>query len=385
MAVGLAACSSSDDEEIVVAELVEIEAKFEPQIKWQKQVGDGLDGHFSRLTSVLHKDVLYSASREGTVAAFDFASGKQLWSVDVRKDSDGGFASMFKERASGRISGGLTIAYNKLYLGSEHGDVMALDISNGAVLWRQSVRGEVIAPPAAGEGLIIVNTGAGYLVALHPDNGEQRWEYEQEVPPLTLRGISTPVVENGGVIFGGANGKLNVVIAATGIEAWRQSVATAVGASELERLVDVDSQPIVAGSVIYALAYNGNLLAVDVRSGQIQWKKVYSSYLNLSMDGFMLYLTDFMGHVSAVDSRDGSELWKQDDLTNRGLTGVYSSGDYVVVGDNMGVLHWLSKDDGSFVARKTLDESGFYVEAVGKDNSIVVQTRDGEVTAIDVP
>jgi outer membrane protein assembly factor BamB len=141
-------------------------------------------------------------------------------------------------------------------------------------------------------------------------------------------------------------------------------------------MVDVDSSPIVVGSVIYSLAYNGNLLAVDVRSGQIQWKKVYSSYRNLSMNGFMLYLTDYVGHVYAVDSRDGSELWQQTGLSNRGLTGAYSSGDHVVVGDNFGYLHWLAKDTGEFVARKELDDTGFYVEAVGKDNTIVVQTRD---------
>ncbi|MFT4929748.1 MAG: outer membrane protein assembly factor BamB, partial [Phenylobacterium sp.] len=190
---------------------------------------------------------------------------------------------------------------------------------------------------------------------------------------------------NGGVIFGSANGKLNVVLAQSGLEAWKQSIATAVGVSELERLVDVDTKPVINGNLIYSLAYNGNLMAVDVRSGQIMWKKAYSSYRNFSMDGFMLYLTDYMGHVYAVDSRDGSELWKQNALSNRGITGAYSSGSYVVVGDSLGYMHWLSKDTGEFVARLELDSTGFYVEAVGKDNTIVVQTRDGQVSAINTP
>ncbi|MFT4927260.1 MAG: outer membrane protein assembly factor BamB, partial [Phenylobacterium sp.] len=199
LAVALAACSSSDDEEeIVVAELVDITAQFEPKIQWQAQVGDGVDGHFSRLMPAINQDVLYSAGRNGTVAAFNLASGEQLWSVDVRKDPAGYFGSLFSATLPARISGGLTVAYGKVFLGTENGDVMALDITTGAVVWRKSVRGEVIAPPATGEGLVIVNTGAGYLVALHPDDGDQRWEYEQEVPALTLRGISTPVVENGG-------------------------------------------------------------------------------------------------------------------------------------------------------------------------------------------
>ncbi len=386
LVIGLAACSSSDDDEdIMIAELTDIEEKFEPKINWQEQVGGGVEGHFSRLMPVLNKEVVYAASREGIVSAFSFVSGDELWSVDIRKEAGGYLSGLFSEKASARVSGGLTVAYDKVYLGTENGEVISLDATNGSIVWRKPVKGEVIAPPAAGEGLIVVNTGAGYLVALHPDNGEMRWEYEQEVPSLTLRGISTPLVDNGGVIFGSANGKLNVVIADSGIEAWKQSVATAVGASELERLVDVDSQPVVLGDTIYSLAYNGNLLAVNLRSGQIKWKKEYSSYLNLSMSGFMLYLTDYMGHIYAVDSRDGSEVWKQNSMTNRGLTGAYSHGDYVVVGDTQGYLHWLDKDNGEFVARIELDDTGLYVEAIGKDNTIVVQTRDGEVSVISVP
>lgn len=231
----------------------------------------------------------------------------------------------------------------------------------------------------------MVNTAAGYLIALHPDTGEQRWFFEQEVPALTLRGISAPVVANGGVIFGSANGKLSVVIADSGIEAWKQSVATAVGASELERLVDVDASPIVTAENIYSLAFNGNLMAVDIRSGRIQWKKEYSAFRNLSMSGFMLYLTDHMGHIYAVNARDGSEVWQNKSLTNRGVTGTYSAGDHVVVGDTMGYLHWLDKDTGEFVARTDLDSTGFYVAPVGKDNTIVVQTRDGEITALSTP
>jgi outer membrane protein assembly factor BamB len=383
LTIGLSGCSTFEDEDDpkVIPELAEIQLQFTPKIKWQEQIGDGVDHHFSRLVPKLHEGVVYAASREGIVTALDFNSGKDIWSVDLRDEAEGFFA----DKRSQKIAGGLTIAYSKLYLGTEHGDVLAMNIATGEVLWRQSVKGEVISPPGAGEGLIFVNTGAGFLVALHPDSGEQRWEYEQEVPPLTLRGISAPVVENGGVIFGSANGKLNVVIAESGLEAWQQSVATAVGASELERLVDVDTQPVLSGSTIYSLAYNGNLIAVDMQNGKIQWKKEYSAYQNMSKDGFMLYLTDVSGHVYAVDSRDGSMLWQQNTLDRRGVTGAYASGDYVVVGDSFGYLHWLSKDTGALVSRLELDDTGFYVRAVGKDNEIIVLTRDGELTVVQTP
>jgi outer membrane protein assembly factor BamB len=385
LGVGLTGCSSFDDEvdPDEIPELTEIQAQFEPDIKWQEQVGDGVDHHFSRLTPAIHDGVVYAGSREGVISAFNLTDGKELWSVDLRTESadDGWFA----DKLSQRISGGITYAYDKLFVGTEHGQVIALNKDSGEVLWTKKVKGEVITPPGYGDGLIIVNTGAGYLMALHPDDGDLRWEYEQEVPPLTLRGISSPVVANGGVIFGSANGKLSVLISQSGLEAWKQSVATAVGASELERLVDVDTRPVVTVDTIFSLAYNGNLIAVDLQSGQIKWKKEYSAYSDLVLSGLTLYLTDVSGHIYAVDSRDGSLLWKQTDLERRGITGAYVDENHVIVGDVEGYLHWLNKDDGTIVSRIELDSTGFYVSAVGKGKQIIVQTRDGELTAIQTP
>lgn len=383
LSMSITGCSLFEDEDDpdIIPELVEIEAKFEPEIQWQESVGDGVEHHFSRLKPAIFEDKVFAASREGIVSAFDVNSGDELWSIDLRSEADG----FFDDQQSQRVAGGITVAYNKLYLGTEHGEVFALNLADGSILWRKKVKGEVITPPGAGDGLVVVNTGAGYLVALHPDSGEQRWEYEQEVPPLTLRGISSPVVASGGVIFGSANGKLNVVISQSGLEAWKQSVATAVGASELERLVDVDTQPVIGGDTIYSLSYNGNLIAVDVQSGQIKWKKEYSAYRNITLDGFNVYLTDVSGFVYAVDSRNGDLLWKQSQLQRRGLTGTYSYDDYVLVGDSLGYLHWLDKSSGEMVSRIELDSDGLYIAATGKDKQVIVQSRNGEITALNTP
>lgn len=380
----LSGCSTFDDSnDDEIPELAAIEAKFSPTISWQEQVGDGVEHHFSRLAPTIHNGVVYAASREGIVTAIGLDSGDEIWSIDLREKAEGMFS--FGSGESARVGGGLSVAYGKLFLGTEHGEVIALNIDSGDVLWRQKVVGEVIAPVTSGEGLVFVNTAAGQLIALHPDDGDQRWKYEQEVPPLTLRGISAPVFENGGVILGSANGKLNVIIAQSGLEAWNQSVATAVGASELERLVDVDTKVQTSGTTIYSLAYNGNLIAVDMQSGGIKWKKEYSSYRNLAYSTQVLYLTDVTGHVYAVSALDGSKIWQQSALKSRGLTGVYAQDEYLVIGDSLGVLHWLDKETGELVSRIELDSTGFYVDAVGDKKRIVVMTRDGEVSAIDTP
>ncbi len=379
-AVLLGGCSSSDEEE--ERTLPEIVNRFETQVLWQQSVGEGVAHYFSRLSPVVNGNVIYSAARNGTVAAFDVDSGERLWEVDVRESTS---LWPWADDDSAKLSGGLLYAYGILYVGSEHGEVIAIDPENGAIKWKKAVPGEAISTPAAGDGLVFVNLASGILVALHPDTGEERWRYEQEVPPLTLRGISSPTTANGGVLVGEELGRLSVLIANNGFTAWKADIALPKGASEFERLVDVDTQPHVSGSNAYTIAYNGNLAAVDMRSGNVIWQREYSSYRELSLDALSIYVVDSDGVIYGLDKNSGIERWSQPALTGWHLTGVGVSGDHLVLGDEEGNLHWLDKTSGELLARSEFDSSGFFVEPVVAGEKVFIQTRDGELSAVKAP
>ncbi|WP_404391547.1 outer membrane protein assembly factor BamB [Pseudoalteromonas phenolica] len=376
----LLGCSSNDDEEEIV--LPEIVNQFETQVDWTNDVGDGVEHYFSRLTPTVYKDTAFVASRNGEVEAIAVSSGKTLWETDVRKEVS---FWPWSDNDSAKLSGGILQAYGKLYIGSEHGEVIALDRETGEIVWRKTVPGEALSSPAAGDGLVYVNLGSGKLLALHPDTGEERWRHEQEVPALTLRGLSSPAAANGGVLFGEESGKLTVLIAENGYTAWSAEVATAKGASEFERLVDVDTKPIVVGAIAYAIAYNGNLAAVDVRSGNVVWKREYSSYRDLSIEANVIYIVDSNGIIYALDKDSGIERWSQSGLRGWYLTAPTVAGNYLAVGDQEGNLHWLDKQTGELVSRESFDSSGFYVEPVVAEDKLIVVTRDGEVSAVKIP
>lgn len=374
----LAGCSSKDEDELA---LPEINNQFDTKIVWQQSVGDGVEHYFSRLTPAVFKDVVYAASRDGKVAAFSLADGKRLWETDVREDS-----SIWPwQGESAKLSGGVLQAYGKLYIGSEHGSVVALDRETGDIVWRKSVPGEALSTPEAGDGLIYANLGSGKLVALHPDTGEERWRYEQEMPALTLRGLSSPTSAAGGVLVGEETGRLSVLIANNGFTAWTADIAVAKGSSEFERLVDVDTKPLVSGSFVYSIAYNGNLVALDLRNGNVVWKREYSSYREMALVGQTIYVVDSDGVVYALDKDSGIERWSQAALRGWYVTGPGVLGDYVAVGDQEGNLHWLNKETGALVARAEFDSSGFFVEPINADDKLLVITRDGELSAIAKP
>lgn len=375
----LLGCSSNDDEEEIV--LPEIINQFETQVEWTNDVGDGVEHYFSRLKPTAYKGTVFVAARNGEVKAISAESGKTIWQTDVRENVN---FWPWSDDDSAKLSGGILQAYGKLYIGSEHGEVIALDRETGSIVWRKSVPGEALSSPSAGDGLVYVNLGSGKLLALHPDTGEERWRHEQEVPALTLRGLSAPVSANGGVLFGEESGKLTVLISENGYTAWSAEVATAKGASEFERLVDVDTKPVVIGAFAYAIAYNGNLVAVDVRNGNVVWKREYSSYRDISIEANVIYVVDSDGIVYALDKDSGIERWSQAGLRGWYLTGPAVAGNYLAVGDQEGNLHWLDKQTGGLVSRESFDSSGFYIEPVLAEDKLIVVTRDGEVSAVKI-
>lgn len=382
----LFSCSSTDEEEDtadMVAELVDISEKFEAKVLWEQSVGDGSENYFSRLKPIVAYNKVYSASRAGDVIAFDEKTGKKLWQADLSNIDDE--RSFWDNKVSALLAGGPVAGLNKIFLGSENGKIFALDAETGAIVWQANIKGEVINAPAIDSGIVVVNSASGIMKGFNADNGEELWKVEQDVPALTLRGISAPVIASGGILVGTGKGGINVYLIEKGQEGWSTEIGESSGSTELERVMDVDSAPVVFGDKIYAVSSRGNLAAIELKTGRILWKRQYSSYRQISIYRNTIFLTNVRGHVYAIDRVNGIERWSNLALTNRGVTGPAVVDNYVVVGDFEGYLHWLDQETGEISARHEVDSSGIHSTPTVVDNVLYSQSRDGDLQAIATP
>lgn len=394
ISVTLSGCSTvsdwfADEEELEIRRLKPIDAKFTPSVKWDRDIGDGVDHYFSRLRPVYAYENLYAADRHGSVVAMNPENGDVLWERNFAVfEGDGwwdSIARLWRSGASARI-GGISVADRLLFVGTENGAVVALDYETGETKWEASIPGEVLAAPSADEGILVVNTGAGTLFGFDTRTGEQLWRHEGDTPPLTLRGISGPVAANGGALIGTPTGKLQVNLLESGILAWETVIATPTGATELERIVDLDTTPVLFGGTIYTVSYNGTLAAVELRSGRIIWKREYGSYRNLSIEGNSIFVVDNNSNIYALDRRNGVELWSQGGLKSRSVTAATPVGEHIVVGDNWGFVHWIEQETGQIVARVDVggddEDDAIYDAPLNVDGVVVTMTRNGVVAAI---
>jgi outer membrane protein assembly factor BamB len=192
-----------------------------------------------------------------------------------------------------------------------------------------------------------------------------------------------PLVIEDTLIEGYDNGKLMALRLEDGKYVWESSVTIPKGRSEVERLVDIDVDPIESRGVIYTASYNGGTAAVSILDGDVLWRnEAVSSHTGLSQDEQYLYISNSAGHVLQLDKRTGSSLWEQKDLHGRRLTSPVAYQGNVVVGDIEGYVHWLSSTDGRQLARVQVAGDAIDAKPVVVGDTVYIYAKDGTLAAL---
>jgi len=349
--------------------LLEYAAEIELETIWKKSVGVGADKQSVSLVPAIGSGKILAADRDGLVQARSPTTGDLVWETETDID----------------LSAGPGLGDGTVILGSSDAKVVALNIETGAVLWTTLVSSEVLSVPVVANNIVVVRTTDGAVTALDEKTGGKRWSYDHDVPALSLRGTGSPLIIEDNVVGGYDNGKLIALRLLDGKYVWETSIAIPKGRSEVERLVDLDVDPIVVNGVIYVASYQSGMAAVSEVDGDVLWRnETISSHSGLSNDYRYLYLTDSVSHVWQMDQRSGASLWKQQDLHQRRLTAPVAYENYVVLGDFEGYVHWLSGTDGRQMARVQVASDGIDARPVVVDNVVYIYAKDGTLAALKV-
>ena len=365
------------------AELVDFDAEARIERVWRADVGRGLGRKYLRLGPATVANRIYAADAYGSVLALDRFSGKRIWATKVGEPDGPSFFSFWDRRDPSFVSGGVGAGGGRVVVGTTGGEVIALDAGDGRELWRSQVSSEVLSRPAVTADVVVVQTADGRLVALEGADGAARWSFDSQVPLLTLRGTAAPVLEGGLVFTGFGDGNVCAVDEASGAPLWRQRIMLPKGRTELDRMVDVDGSPLLAGGLLYAVSFQGRLKALQPGDGTVVWEREASSYLDLAEGYGHVYLVSADDVVMAVGQRSAEVVWRQEALKNRRLTSPVAFGNYVLVGDAEGYLHVLAQSDGRFIARRKIG-GGLRSPVLEEDAVVYALTVDGRLEALEI-
>ncbi|MDD1620558.1 MAG: outer membrane protein assembly factor BamB [Methylococcaceae bacterium] len=359
--------AGDDDNADPPATLQEYQSEIQTDILWKESVGDGADDKHLKLVPAVRDGRVYAADHKGRLQARSAANGDLAW--ETKTDYEFG--------------AGPGLGLQTVIVGTSHGEVVAFDNGSGEQKWVATVPSEVSAVPVVANGQVIVRTTDGKIIALREDSGALQWTAEHSVPALSIRGAGTPIIVDRNVIAGAASGKLMALQSADGKVLWEATVAIPSGRSEVERLVDLDVDPVEARGAVYVSSYQGGTSSVSEVDGDVIWRNEnVSSYTGISADFRYLYVSDIHGEVWQLDQRNGASLWKQKDLHNRQLSAAIAYESYVVVGDFEGYVHWLSNVDGRQLGRVRVAKAPIETKPVVVDGTVYVYAKDGTLAAL---
>ena len=373
LALSLSACSIfqpiadmfSDDKTEQPAQLTDLNEEVRLTRRWSVNVGDGQGKYYSQLHPAIDRDMIFTASANGTVVAVNRASGNVEWRV----------------RSDRSISGAVGASNGLVLFGTREAEVIALDQFSGRELWRAAVSSEVLSAPQTNGTIVALQTVDGKLIGLDAVTGKQNWIYETTVPALTLRGSSSPVISGNVVISGFSNGMVAAVNASNGFLLWEERVAVPQGRYDIERVIDVDGDLLLAGNTVFASSYQGNLMAFDVQTGRIVWGTEASSYHGMTQGFGNTYYVDDKSQIFGMRNNSEDVVWENKGLRLRRITAPRAIGNYVAVADFEGYLHLLSQIDGHFVGRTRVDSDGVRGNMVVDNDTIYVFGNSGRLAA----
>ena len=353
------------------AELVEFTATVRPTKVWSAKLGDGEGKIGARQQPVVADGLVFAAASGNRVVALDLQTGRQVWEFRGSKE----------EKKSLRLAGGPGAGEGLVVVGSLGGEVIALDAATGAERWRGKVPSEVIVAPLVTQGAVFVRSNDGRVTAFDAASGERRWFNENELPPLTVRG-NAPLTWAPGVLFSGNDdGTLKAMALQDGRVLWQQTIGTPDGRTELERMADVDSAPLIDGTLLYASSFKGRTVAIDGPSGRPMWQSEHGGIGGMASAPAGVLVSSPAGTVYLLDRNSGAALWSQPALARRSLTGPAVQGDYAVVGDFDGYLHWMRLDNGELAARERVGGKAIKGQPLVADGLLLVQNVEGGLTA----
>ena len=306
--------------------------------------------------------VVFALDPKGVVTAYQ---GKQkLWQKEVSKTG---------------LSSGVEAADGHVIVGNAKGQLFALDQATGEQKWTAQLTGALLAPSLIQAGRVISVSNDGTVFAHDLATGQQVWTYNLPNVQLSLRGNAAPVpVDARTVLISSANAYVYALDVLTGVPRMQRRVAVSDGRSDIQRLNDVDGDPVVAGQYLITTSYQGQVTMTDLASQQVVWSEDSSSTQRPEVVGNGVFVAQTDGKLVAYEISTGQKLWENDSLLNRQLSNPVMLGQDLIVGDLDGVLHMLNPATGELIGRAKTSGEVRTLRVI--DDQLYVATRKGALS-----
>lgn len=350
-------------------------------LAWRQRIGRGNE-KYERVISgpVAADDRVFAVDIEGDVTAVALATGQVLWQKEFRnpdEQSDVGFG------------GGVAYAGGVVYATSGFGYLAAFDAQTGTEKWRYDAGVPFRGAPTIEGARVYAVTHDNQMIALNLADGSLIWDQVGIAENAGMLGAATPAVDNGTVVTALSSGELIAMLGGNGRILWQDTLSSSRRLTPLATLSDIDGHPVIDRGKVYALSHAGSMVAIDMRSGERSWEADIAGVNMPWIAGNFAFLTTIDGQVVCVALGDGRVRWvtqlqrfldqeKRRDLIK--WNGPILAGDRLLVTSTHGYALSISPYTGEVISGVEIP-SGTSTQPIVVDGTFVFLSDEGELIA----
>lgn len=358
----LVGCSSNKVKEAKPNPLPKITQEQSLNLVFSQSVSSTNAAEALRLQLDTDNGVIFAIDPDGQVSAY---KGKQrLWKSKITKQE---------------LTAGVEAGEGVVVIGNRKGQLFALDQATGEQKWTAKLSGAILSPSLIQSGRVITIANDGTVFAHDTVTGQQVWAYKLPNVQFSLRGQPAPVrLDERTVLIGTANAYVYGLDIISGVPRFQRRVAISDGRSDIQRLIDVVGDPVVAGQLLVTTSFQGQVTVTDLASQRVVWSEDASSTNSAAVAEDKVFVTTTDGKLNAYNLTTGKLVWQNEELLNRQLSNPVVLGQNLVVGDLDGVLHLINPASGKLVGRAKTSGEVRSLRVI--DNQLYVATRKGALS-----
>ena len=358
----LLGCSSNKVKEAKPNPLPKIQQQQGLNLVFSQSVSSTNAAEALRLQLDTDNGVIFAIDPDGQVSAY---KGKErLWKSKITKQE---------------LTAGVEAAEGIVVVGNRKGQLFALDQATGSQKWSAKLSGAILSPSLIQSGRVITIANDGTVFAHDAVSGQQVWAYKLPSVQFSLRGQPAPVrLDDRTILVASANAYVYALDVISGVPRFQRRVAISEGRSDIQRLIDIVGDPVVAGQYLVTTSFQGQVTVTDLATQRVVWSEDASSTNRPEVSGDKVFVSTVDGKLNAYSLSTGQLAWQNEELLNRQLSNPVMLGQSLVVGDLDGVIHLLDPASGKLVGRAKTSGEVQSLRVI--DNQLYVATRKGALS-----
>lgn len=359
----LISCASNS--EVQPKKVLEINPHGVLSIMWDKSIlSISYPGSF---VPIVDNNAIFTADTKGNIFRLDNTDGTIIKKFNIGDTLLSGV---------GVSSDAIFVTNNKAYL-------LSISKVDGNLKWQAKLPSISIEAPQVVGDTVVVRTNDAQLLAFNINDGKLIWVYQKPSPPLTIRATNTfQVVGKEVVLAGQPGGRLVLINMITGSAIWENFIAIPKGATDLDKLTDIITKPILDNKQIFVATYNGKIVSLDATTNNIIWSKNFSSSQGLTIDEKNVYAVSQDSIVYCFDKTSGMLIWKNDELQYNNLSTPVIFGNYILTVDIEGFINLFARDNGKLISRAASALKGGISFPIIDGRGVVIQSANGHIAKI---